>query len=259
VKALVVNNHLFEPFTVSETRLENLLTTTAPTGFSGFNYFEFKPRIRCRDGNRHPDGALLAPGSPNWWVVEVETHLHDPQTHIEPQISDLMAGMYGPDAFDYLRRHESFNPDEYPVDPYDPSFLLIIDSLTHEIAQMAARLAVPVVECSVYRDAETNQFALTMDGFWPQVQEDLRTGISLLLKEREEFAVLVPADGRPVPSLRHLEILLGDSAYECHLLSGSQGIVMPLKRSEVEAVISCSARYKLITKSMRLIADPDRT
>jgi hypothetical protein len=257
MKALVLDNRLFEPIKVNEERLENLLASAAPAAFSGFDYYEFKPRIRCRDGNRHPDGALLAHHSRQWWVVEVETHLHDPMTHIEPQLSDLMDGMYGPEAFRYLEKHDHFDRDRYDVDPYEPSFLLIIDSLTPEVEHMVTRLNLQVAECSVYFSAETNQFALALNGFRPHVGENHGPGISLVLEELEELALMVPADGRPMPPLKRMEILLGDTTFSCHWASASRGIVLPLTPTEVEAAISRSVRYKLITKTMRLVADPD--
>jgi hypothetical protein len=256
-KALALDNRLFLPVRVSEERLEQLLSAAAPSVFSGFDYFEFKPRIRCRDGHRHPDGALLSPHSNRWWVVEVETHLHDPVSHIGPQLNDLMDGMYGPEAFRYLEKHDHFVPSRYDVDPYEPSFLLIVDCLTPEIDHVVNRPDLEVAECAVYFSGETNQYALALDGFRPHLQETHGPGISVIIEEVEDLAVLVPADGKPMPELRRLEILLGDSAYKGSRLSGSRGIVLPLKPSEVEAVIPAASRYKLVTKTMRLVPDPD--
>jgi hypothetical protein len=256
-KAFALSGKVFEPVRVSEEHLETLLTSVAPSVFSGFDYFEFKPRIRCRDGSRHPDGVLLAPHSRQWWVVEVETHLHDPRTHIRPQLNDLMDGMYGPEAFKYLERHPDFDAGKYDVDPYEPSFLLIIDCLTPEIEHAVNRADLEVAECSVYFSAATNEYALALNGFRPHLEETHGPGISLVLEEIEELALLVPADGKRMPALRRPEILVGDSAYKASRLSGSRGIVLPLKPSEIEAAISSCDRYKLITKTMRLVADPE--
>jgi hypothetical protein len=255
-KALAVGNKMFEPVRVSEEQLENLLASAAPSVFSGFDYFEFKPRIRCRDGSRHPDGVLLAPHSRQWWVVEVETHLHDPRTHIRPQLNDLMDGMYGPEAFKYLERHAQFDASRYNVDPYEPSFLLIIDCLAPEIEHAVKRADLEIAECSVYFSAATNEYALALSGFRPYLQETHGPGISLVLEEVEELALLAPADGKQMPPLKRSEILVGDSAFKASRLSGARGIVLPLKPSEVEAAISPCDRYKLITKTMRLVADP---
>src|SRR5215216_4171974 len=255
-KALAVGNKLFEPIRVSEEQLENLLASAAPSVFSGFDYFEFKPRIRCRDGSRHPDGVLLAPQSRQWWVVEVETHLHDPHTHISPQLNDLMDGMYGPEAFKYLERHAKFDAGKYEIDPYEPSFLLIIDCLTPEIANVVNRPDLDVAECAVYFSPPTNEYALALDGFRPHLEEARGPGISLVLEEVEEMGVLLPADGKRMPALKRPEILVGDSAHKARRLSGSRGIVLPLKPSEIEAAISRCDRYKLITRTMRLVADP---
>jgi hypothetical protein len=257
MEALVVDNRLFEPIRVDEERLENLLATAAPSVFSGFDYFEFKPAIRCRDGLRHPDGVLLSPNSREWWVVEVETHFHHLENHIEPQLSDLMAGMYGPEAFEYLERHDSFDRSKYKVDPYEPSFLLIIDSITHEIENLTTRLGLAAAECSVYFSGETNQFALALTGFRPQTGENREPGLSLVLRELSDMALLLPADGREMPPLKGHEILVGDGAYPWFRVSESGGIVLPLRPAEVEAAISSVARYKLVTKTMRLIADLD--
>lgn len=256
-KTLTLDNRLFEPVRVTEEHLESLLASAAPSVFSGFDYFEFKPRVRCRDNHRHPDGALLSPHSSQWWVVEVETHLHNPATHIGPQLNDLMDGMYGPEVFRYLERHDHFVPSKYDVDPYEPSFLMIVDCLTPEIAHVVNRPDLEVAECAVYFSGETNQYALALDGFRPHAQESHGPGISVILEEVDQMALLVPADGKPMPELRRLEILLGDSAYKGSRMSDSRGIVLPLKLSEVEAAIPAANRYKLVTKTMRLVADPD--
>jgi hypothetical protein len=255
-EALLVDKLLYEPIRVDEERLEALLSTAAPTIFSGFEYFEFKPAIRCADGIRHPDGVLLASGSREWWVVEVETHLHHPKNHIEPQLTDLMGGLYGPDAFKYLDRHDHFDADKYTVDTYEPSFLLIIDSLIPEIRNLAVRIGLPAIECAVYFAAEANRYALSLSGPRPQAGNALKPGISLELVEEDGMALLVPTDGRKMPPLRAGEILIAEEACKYFSASDSRGIVLPLTPAEVRANLRATDRFKLITKTMRLVADP---
>ncbi len=258
--AVVVDTRLFSPVRVTEERLEALLLTAASKVFPGFDYFEFKPAIRCGDSTRHPDGALLAPGSEQWWVVEVETHLHDPLEHIEAQMRDLAGGFYGPDAFGYLSRHESFVAERYAVDTYEPSFLLVIDSLTHEIRDVASRLALQVVECSVFRAPEANQYALVVSGQRPQADSvGLTPGISLALEDLDGVALLRPADGKKMPRLKALDLLIGDTAYQCFETSDRRGIVLPLTVSELRAGTAETNRFKLITSTARLMPDPSAT
>src|SRR4051794_33242643 len=102
VEAVVVDAVQYDPIKVTEERLETLVSAASPAIFPGFQFFGFKPPIRCGGETRHPDGALVAVGSTEWWVVEVETHLHGVGAHIYPQLKDLSEGYYGPDAFAYL-------------------------------------------------------------------------------------------------------------------------------------------------------------
>src|SRR5215469_15507352 len=110
---VAVDKIFFQPVRLSEETLEGIIRTAAPAIFPGYDYYDFRPAIRCGASTRHPDGALLARGERKWWVVEVETHLHSVSEHIEPQLQDLATGFYGPDAFHYLDRHPTFDPDAY--------------------------------------------------------------------------------------------------------------------------------------------------
>jgi hypothetical protein len=254
---VVVDTRLFLPVEMSEERLENLLATAAPKVFPGFDYFEFKPAIRCGESTRHPDGVLLAPETDQWWVVEVETHKHDPIGHIEAQMRDLMGGFYGPEAFAYLKRHKNFVSERYPVDQYEPSFLLIVDSLTHEISDVAARMALQVVECSVFRASEVNQYALAISGQRPHADGvALVPGIMFVLEEEDGLVLLRPVDRKKMPALKSLDVLVGDTAYEYFSTSDGAGIVLPLTVLELYAELGEAQQYKHITSTGSLIAMP---
>ena len=201
--AVVVDTRLFTPVRVTEDKLESLLRTAAPKVFPGFDFFDFKPAIRCGDSTRHPDGALLAPGAEQWWVVEVETHLHDPQEHIEPQLRDLAGGFYGPDALAYLERHATFDASRYPVDEYEPSLLLVIDSLPPEIRSVATRLSVQTVECAVFRSVQANQYALVVAGQRPHVDSVAQApGIDCSSRSGTVWRSSLQLTGRRCPSSR---------------------------------------------------------
>ena len=164
---VAVDRVFFQPIRLSEETLEGIIRTAAPAIFPGYDYYDFRPAIRSESGTRHPDGVLLARGERKWWVVEVETHLHSVSEHIEPQLQDLATGFYGPDAFRYLDRHPTFDPDAYDVDTFDPGFLLVIDSLTPQIRDAANRTGFQTVECSPFRSPR-NEYALTISGHRPR-------------------------------------------------------------------------------------------
>lgn len=252
--AVVVDTRLFTPIRVSEEKLENLLSTASPQVFPGFQYYEFKPAIRCGASTRHPDGVLLADGSPEWWVVEVETHLHHATDHIEPQLRDLVGGFYGPEAFAYLNRHPGFDPARYPIDAYEPSFILVIDALTTEIRNVATHLGVIVVECAVMRAASASQYAIVVSGQRPQATGSaLAPGIELELDEMDGMARLRPVDGKEMPRLKALDVVVGDIAYECFETSDRVGIVAPMTVDELQAQTAKTLRFKLVTSTATLI------
>ena len=170
---VAVNTIFFQPIRLSEETLEGIIRTAAPAIFPGYDYYDFRPAIRCGASTRHPDGVLLARGERKWWVVEVETHLHSVSEHIEPQLKGLATGFYGPDAFRYLNRHRTFDPDAYDVDTFEPEFLLVVDSLTPEIRDAANRIGFQTVECSPFRSPR-NEYALTVSGHRPVAETSLR-------------------------------------------------------------------------------------
>ena len=64
VDAVTVASTFFQPIRVTEAILEGLIRTAAPALFPGYDYFDFRPAIRCGAGTRHPDGVLLAADDP---------------------------------------------------------------------------------------------------------------------------------------------------------------------------------------------------
>jgi hypothetical protein len=244
IDGIVLDSTYFEPIQPSEERLEGLLRTAAPAVFPGMQYFDFRPAIRCGAGTRHPDGVLVSPGLPRWWVVEVETHLHSVSDHIEPQLQDLATGFYGPEVFAYLTRDPSFEPSQYNVDSYQPEFLLVIDTLTPEVRDAATRTGFQAVECGVFRSQE-NRYALAVTGPRPRRDTAAGPGLDLRLEERDGVAVLVPVDGKPVPSLKSLELVVGHQIMPAFALSGRAGIVLPLSTAELRDAIGASSRYRL--------------
>ncbi len=184
----------------------------------------------------------------------METHLHDPQEHIEPQLRDLAGGFYGPDAFAYLDRHASFDASRYSVDEYEPSLLLVIDSLTPEIRSVATRLNVQAVECAVFRSVEANQYALAVAGQRPQVDRlHEAPGIELLLADRDGMAYFAPADGKKMPMLKGYELMIAHTAQECFATSDGAGIIAPLTVAEIQTEVGATFRFKLISSTASLV------
>jgi hypothetical protein len=242
---VAVNRVFFRPIRLSEETLEGIIRTAAPAIFPGYDYFDFRPAIRSEAGTRHPDGALLAPGEPKWWVVEVETHLHSVTEHIEPQLRGLATGFYGPDAFRYLNRHRSFDPDVYDVNTFEPDFLLVVDSLTPEIRDAANRAGFQSVECSPFRSAR-NEYALTVSGHRPRCGSSiLGPGLSFSLTEDRGMAVLRPVDGGRVPGLPSYDVIIGDVVHTARLLSDRSGLVLPLTPAELRAIVPDAENFRL--------------
>lgn len=242
---VAVDRVFFQPIRISEETLEGVIRTAAPAIFPGYDYFEFKPAIRCGASVRHPDGALLASGERKWWVVEVETHLHSVSEHIEPQMLGLSSGFYGPDAFRYLSRHRNFRPEAYTVDTFEPEFLLIIDTLTPEIRDAANRTGFQTVECSPFR-SDRNEYALTVSGHRPRRGISVAgPGINLLLSEEHGMAVLRPADGRPLPNLRSDDVVIDDVIYTGHVLSDRSGLVLELNQAELHKLLPGGTELRL--------------
>jgi hypothetical protein len=245
VDGVTVDATLFQPIRVSEEVLEGLIHTAAPALFPGYDYYDFRPSIRCGIGTRHPDGALLARDHKTWWVVEVETHVHSVAEHIEPQLSDLSTGFYGPDAFRFLRRHRTFEGAQYDVNMYEPSFLLVVDSLTAEIREAATRTNFQAIECSVFR-SDKNQYALAVSGQRPRRDVAMTgPGLDLQLREEAGMAVLAPTDGKRVPRLPTKDMIVADVVYEGFVRKDRSGIVLPITPGELRQLLAGAESFRL--------------
>lgn len=258
VEAITVDSTSFQPIRVTEEVMEGLIRTAASALFPGYDYFDFRPAIRCGAGTRHPDGALLSRDDSTWWVVEVDSHLHSLEEHIEPQLHDLGTGFYGPGAFSYLDRHRNFDRSRYDVDTYEPSFLLVIDSLTAEIRDAAIRTGFQTLECIPFRSAR-NAYALAVSGFRPRRDvAPTGPGLDLALSEESGMAVLCPLDGGRVPPLRTADVVIADIVYTSYLRSDGSGIVLPLTVDEFHALLQGAESFRL-TSSGQLFAVPAPT
>jgi hypothetical protein len=252
---ITVDTALFQPVRVSEESLEGLIRTAAPALFPGYDYFDFRPPIRCGPSTRHPDGVLLARDHPTWWIVEVETHLHSVVEHIEPQLRDLANGFYGPEPFGFLRRHRSFEATAYSIDTYEPSFLVVVDSLTAEIRDAATRTGFHALECSPFRSRE-NRYALAVSGHRPRRDVALLgTGLDLVLGEESGMAVLRPLDGGQLPRLRSNDVIVADVVYTASVLRGRRGVVLPVTPGELRQQLAGAENFRL-TSSGQLLAIP---
>jgi len=246
IASLLVEGEEFEPIHCSEEVLEGLLRTRGSHMFPGFSYFDFRPPIPSVTGTRHPDGALLASGFDRWWVVEVEVHGHSVTDHIEPQLSALRDGLYGPAAFNYLSRHDGFVPGDYPgLDLWQPSFLLIVDEATAEIRAAASRCEFAVIECAVFR-SRLNRYAIAVNGDRPR--RDVRpipAGVDVAVQDEAGVCLLRPLLDVPMPDAVPDEILVGDRAVRKRLTADHKHIALPLAATEIAALLGSDSPYRL--------------
>jgi hypothetical protein len=258
VEAITVDSAFFQPTRVTEEVMEGLIRTAASALFPGYDYFDFRPAIRCGSGTRHPDGALLSRDDTTWWVVEVESHTHSVDEHIEPQLRDLATGFYGPDAFAYLDRHRNFDASVYAVDVYEPSFLLVIDALTSDIRDAAVRTGCQTLECVPFRSVSA-QYALAVSGFRPRRDVPRAApGLDLALIEDSGMAVLCPVDGGRVPPLRTSDVIVADVVYTSFVRSDGGGIVLPLTAVEFRDLVDGAESFRL-TSSGELYTPSEMT
>lgn len=250
--AIAIGGEVFAPTQCSEDLLEGLLKTVSLQIFSGFTYFDFRPPIPSRHGIRHPDGALVAPGCPEWWVVEVELHTHDVQRHIEPQLEALADGVYGDDAFAFLTRHDGFRVEDYDVRVWEPMFLLVCDVATPQITACAARTNFSVLQLSTYR-SDANRYALALSGMRPRARgTTLPGGVDVTLGAAEGVTLLVPLDSRSLPAEHPDFVLLGDHEMKLRVKRDRSAYVVALPPSDVQRLVGDATRYRLTVDS-RLI------
>jgi hypothetical protein len=246
IAALLVDQEEFEPIHCSEEVLEGLLRTRGHHLFPGFTYFDFRPPIPSVTGTRHPDGVLLATGFDRWWVVEVEVHRHSVTDHIEPQLSALRDGLYGPEAFRYLDRHEGFLASDYiSLDLWQPSFLLIVDEATAEIRAAASRCEFAVIECAVFR-SRLNRYAVAVNGDRPR--RDVRpipAGVDVSVHDEAGVCLLRPLLEVAIPDAVPDEIVVGDRAVQKRLTADQTSIAVPLAAVEIALLLGSPAPYRL--------------
>jgi hypothetical protein len=254
---LAIDGEVFSPAQCSEEMLENLLRTVSPYVFDGYKYFDFRPPIPSRHGTRHPDGALVAPGSGDWWVVEVELHTHDVQLHIEPQLEALAEGAYGEPAVGYLLRHAGFVRAEYPnLDVWQPSFLLVCDVVTPQITRAAARTNFEVLQFGTYRSGR-NRYALALAGARPRARRrTLAPGVDVSLRETEGVTLLLPIGRDAIPAMAAEAVRLGDREMRLRRTGDGAAFVVPLAPTEVQDLVGVAERYRLTFDARLIPADP---
>jgi hypothetical protein len=245
---------MFRRVRVNEAVLEGLLRSHSDVLFPGLQYFDFKPAVPSRYGTRHPDGALVAPGIARWWVVEVETHQHDIDAHVAPQLEGLAEGLYGREAFRYLTRHAGFDLHEYSaVDIWEPSFLLVVDHKTQFIAETAEANGFELAELAVYR-SEHSEYAFRLAGSRPRVEADvLPRGIDVVASDGGSITLLTPRGGRKLEGPSRRMILLADRELTGYLTGARDAIALPIPIDELSEVLGDSTSLR-ITSAGSLIS-----
>jgi len=247
MSSLLVEDEEFEPLHCSEEVLEGLLRTHGSHVFPGFTYYDFRPPIPSVAGTRHPDGAILAPGHDRWWVVEVEVHTHSVLEHIEPQLSGLRDGLYGPKPFGYLSRHPNFNEDSYTnLDTWRPSFLLIVDQATNEIRAAAGRCEFSLIECAVFR-SHLNRYALAVSGDRPRRDvRPLPSGIDVRLADVSAgVCLLTPMLPVGIPSAIPDDIIVGGRVVKKRVTADGTTVALSIDQAEIALLAGAAPSYRL--------------
>jgi len=246
VAAIFASPHLFEPISASESTMEGLLRDGGTALFPGYTYYDFRPPIPSIYGTRHPDAALLAPHHDRWWVVEVESHLHDVQTHISPQLQGLSNGQYGPSALAYLERHATYHSKDYPIDPWQPQFLLVVDHATAEIRATANLYGFVVVECGIFLHAQSNAYALAVTGDRPLLNPHvLPSGVDVAVAEIHGVVELRPRVGGILPANLPTAVRLGDLSIQAVPRPDLTAFVLPLGLSDLIDLIGVCEVYRI--------------
>ena len=254
---IVIDGERFDSVQPSEDVLEGLLRTFGTELFDGYAYYDFRPPVPSRFGTRHPDGVLVAPGSVQWWIVEVELHTHDVVNHIAPQLAGLAEGLYGWEAFSYLDRYPTIDLADFTdVDVWAPSFLLICDLVTPQIRQAADRTNFEVLECATYRSMQ-NRYALALSGVRPRrLPGALPAGVDVRLREAHGMALLVPLGGRGLPFSSQRIVVLGDQEVRLRRTTDGTAFVLPLSPSQVQDLVGAAECYRMTADQRLLAADP---
>ena len=98
-----------EPSTFSESEFEHRVTVHAPSVYPFYNVIPFKKKVIAPDETTEsrvssviPDLVFIAKDYSSWWVVEVEMNFHSLNTHVVPQVEQLLEADYGDDEINYL-------------------------------------------------------------------------------------------------------------------------------------------------------------
>jgi hypothetical protein len=244
---VVVQHDPFRPLECLEAQLEGLLKTAAPAVFPGFNYFDFKVEVPSVYGAAHPDAVLLSRETTEWWVIEVESHYHSIESHIEPQLKKLGSGQYGPSVLEYLERKVAgFMPDDYGhINSWEPHFLLIIDEETSVVRRIARRNGFEVLRATPYR-SEENRYALLVAGHRPAVEVTvIPPGIDCSLDDISGIAVLMPATGRQaLPELPEV-VAVDNLALPPSRLADGRGFALPIRCADLVEMLGDAHTYRL--------------
>jgi len=255
--SLLIGDRLYSRVQVAEAVLEGLLRTNGERIFPGFRYFDFRPAVMSRHGVRHPDGALLAPGSSQWWVVEVETHVHDVEGHVTPQLEALADGAYGREALRYLSRDSGFAQSDYEdLELWDPSFLLVVDHTTPFIRDAAASNAFQLLEIGVYR-SEAAEYALRLDGPRPSVGDfGAKRGVDVEAHDGGGYTLLVPVAGRRFDGPPHTKIVVGDREVSVFPTGDSRALAVGMHPDELRSLLGEDVYLRVTYDGVLTTIDP---
>jgi hypothetical protein len=243
-ETLLADRRMFRHVQVPERVLEGLFRTHGELIFPGYSYFDFKPAIPSRYGVRHPDGVLISTTSDEWWIVEIETHLHDVGGHIAPQLESLSEGVYGREALRYLDRVDGFDLSDYSINFWEPDFLLIVDHATPHIASAAAATAFMLLECAVYR-TEAAEYALRLSGVRPAATPSVPRGIDVRIEDVNGVAMVMPLGGRAVGGAGRRTLTVGEVELGAYLTSDGRALALPATRTDIAGIVGESETYRL--------------
>lgn len=240
-----VDTEVFLPVEVREEHLEGLLQGSS--AFGRFRYVPFRPPIRGPDGVRHPDGALVAEGSEEWWVVEIEVHRHDVDRHVRPQLLGLAAGVYGPAAMRHLRARGVTEGIVKTLRSYEPRFMLIADHLTPGLRAAAHEAGFEQVECAVFRSG-LNRYALAVSGSILRDRHNTpEQGVDVSLTDVAGVAVLEMQGVAEVPGWLPYEITVGEECFRVRVTRDAR-IALPLSPAECRRLAAGANHYRLTTR-----------
>ena len=245
-----IETEVFLPVEVREERLDGLLQGSG--ALLPFRYIPFRPPIRGPDGVRHPDGALIAEGTAEWWVVELEVHRHDVDRHVRPQLLGLAAGVYGPSAMRHLRHRGVSDSVLRNLKSYEPQFMLIADHLTPGLRAAAYDAGFEQVECAVFRSS-LNRYALAVSGAIPRERPHTpEQGVDVSLADVAGVAVLAIPGAQEIPAWLPQTVTVGGETFRARVTADAR-IALPLSPAECRRLAAGHDKYRLTTEG-RLVA-----